>query len=512
MIQGLCNPRAYQHEVSNIRIIETHISWVLLTGKIAYKIKKPVNFGFLDFSTLEKRRFFCEEELRLNRRLAANLYLDVVPVTGDPDLPEMDGTGDAIEYAVRMRQFPEGKILSELAETGELDHDHIDQIVDAVAEFHDRIERAADTSVYGDSGIIKKWFEENFDHIGQHLTDPAKLSRLRAVQNWGHTEWLRRKELMRLRKQQGFVRECHGDLHLGNMTVIDGKVTLFDCIEFNPLLRWIDVISEVAFLVMDLLQSGHEELGYRFLNRYMYHTGDYAGLVLLPYYLVYRALVRAKVSLLRFEQQSSKDTGDAISLEYDRYLSQAEKFTRIGPPLLIITHGFSGSGKSVLSSQLAENIGAIHIRSDIERKRLFGYRATEQTGSGIDSGLYSSETSRKTYRRLAELARSVILSGFPVVIDAAFLKSQQRALFRETAASLSARFIIIDFQASDDTLRRRILNRQLRYNDPSEATVDVLRHQQQTAESLTDSERKEVISVNTEDSDAAKNLLEAFDS
>lgn len=511
LIKGLYAKSAYHHEISTVIVVETHISWVLLTGQFAYKIKKPVNFGFLDFSTLEKRRFFCSEELRLNRRFAANLYLDVVPITGSQDRPEMGGAGHAIEYAVKMLQFPSGFTLAELAETGKLGNGEIDQIAEIVADFHEKVAKAGEDSSYGDCEAIQTWFNENFDHIRPRLNDEQQLTQLRAIQAWGFKESHQLAELMRQRKRQGFVRECHGDLHLGNMTVIDGKVALFDCIEFNPMLRWIDVISEVAFLVIDLLHSGHDSLAFRFLNRYLQLSGDYPGLVLLRYYLVYRALVRAKVSLLRLEQQQNDPAASRQAfLDYGEYVNLAERFTVANPTLLIITHGFSGSGKSTLSSRLAENIGAIHIRSDIERKRLFGFRATEHTDSGIDRGLYTSEISQKTYQKLAELARDVISTGLPVMIDAAFLKSEQRGLFRELAKECGSHFIIIDFQASDDVLCQRILHRQQYRTDPSEATVEVLKQQLRSAEALSHAELGNVISVNTENNNALETLLEAF--
>lgn len=510
LIQGLSKARAYPHEITSFKIVETHISWVLLTGRFAYKIKKPVNFGFLDFSTLEKRRFFCSEELRLNRRLTANLYLDVVPITGDPDHPKIGGDGIAIEYAVKMVQFPENLTLAELAETGKLGNKEIDQIADLVAGFHESIESADEFSAYGNGETNRKWFEENFDHIRPRLVDQLQLKQLQTLHDWGLQEWRKLIALMQQRKQQGRVRECHGDVHLGNMTVIDRKVVLFDCIEFNPMLRWIDVISEVAFLMIDLSHSGYKKLSTRFLNRYLQHTGDYPGLALLRYYLVYRALVRAKVSLLRFEQQNDKDARNLLSPEYSDYMLLADSLTAYETPLLMITHGFSGSGKSAHSSRLAEHIGAIHILSDTERKRLFGFRATESTCSGIDSGLYTTEASQKTYLKLAELASEVISAGLPVIIDAAFLKAQQRNLFRKLADSKGARFIIIDFQASGEILQKRILQRRQQNTDPSEATIAVLKRQQQSAQALTDSERSNVISVNTENSDSQKTLLDAF--
>lgn len=496
-------------EANACDIVETHISWVLLTDQYVYKIKKPVNFGFLDFSTLEKRRFCCTEELRLNRRLAADLYLEVVPITGTPQHPKIGGTGAAIEYAVKMIRFPSGQLLSEHAERGQLGTDEIDQLADIVADFHETSEQTDENSPYGDSANINHWFVENFDHIRPLLTDGNQKQQLQRIQQWGDSEWRKQAGLMQLRRQQGYVRECHGDLHLGNMTLINDKVTLFDCIEFNPLLRWIDVISEVAFLFIDLLHFGFDRHAYRFLNRYLQHTGDYQGLPLLRYYLVYRALVRAKVSLLRMAQQPDDDAvTKQARCDYAVFADLAERFTKRRPTVLIITHGYSGSGKSTMAAQLAEKIGAFQIRSDIERKRLFGYRALVQTGSGIDDGLYTQEVSLKTYQHLRDLAKAVLDAGFSAIIDAAFLKTRQRDPFRQLATDCGVPFHIITFQASDQELCRRIKQRQ---DDASEATVAVLHHQQQSAQPLSEQEQSGVISINTESDNALKILLDNFD-
>ncbi|MGZ5050973.1 MAG: bifunctional aminoglycoside phosphotransferase/ATP-binding protein [Methylobacter sp.] len=495
-------------ETNNCTIGQTHISWLLLGEQYVYKIKKPVNFGFLDFSSLEKRRFCCEEELRLNKRLAPGLYLDVIPVTGTPERPQLGGAGTAIEYTIKMLRFPAGQLLSEYAEQGRLNHGHIDRLADLVAEFHQAIAQTNESSSYGDSTGIKHWFDENFIHIEPLLENVEQQLQLHRIRQWGEREWHKQADLMQQRKRQGYVRECHGDLHLGNMTMLNGEPTLFDCIEFNPLLRWVDVISEVAFLFIDLLRFGYSRLAYRFLNRYLQQTGDYQGLALLRYYVVYRALVRAKVALLRMAQLpcDSDDAQQAYN-QYAAFADLAERFIQPRPIALIIAHGYSGSGKSTLAEQLAVAIGAFQIRSDIERKRLFGYQALAQTGSGIDSGLYTSDAGRKTYRHLKEQAQAVLASGFPAIVDATFLKADQREPFRQLADERGVPFHIVTFSASDLELCRRIERRQ---HDASEATVDVLRNQQQSAEPLSIQEQDVEITIDTELDDASTQLINNF--
>jgi uncharacterized protein len=506
LIQGLCRAEAFDHEIDAIRIVETHISWVLLTGRYAYKIKKPVNFGFLDFSTLEKRRYCCTEEIRLNRRLAADIYLEVVPITGTPTNPKIGGSGAVIEYAVKMNQFAQGQLLTDRQTYGELLADEIDQIAFTVADFHAIVDKTNLDSCYGDAKAIKHWFDENFIQIAPLLKEDHHKQQLLAIQHWGDAEWSDKSSLMQLRKAQGFVKECHGDLHLSNITLIEGKVMLFDCIEFNPELRWIDVVNEVAFLVIDLLYFGYEGHAFRFLNQYLQHTGDYAGLALLRYYLVYRALVLAKVSLLRMQQCQGSDYQQAYE-KFTVFLNLAERFILKNDVYLIITHGFSGSGKSTYAELCAEAIGAIVIRSDVERKRLFGFQAEEITGSGVNSGIYTETAGLDTYRLLADLVKPGLTAGLSIIVDATFLKVWQRDRFRFVAAETAVQFIILDIQASDQELDRRVRQRS---NDASEANIDVLRRQQSTAQPLSAQEMAQAVAIDSESSDAVDILLQRF--
>ena len=503
LINALTGAAPYSHPIKPVRLVETHISWVLLTGEFAYKIKKPVSFGFLDFSTLEKRRFFCHEEIRLNRRLAAEIYLEVVSITGPPAAPVIGGTKEVIEYAVKMKQFSEGVLLSELAGSKQLSADEIDQIADILADFHQQVEPAEQASSYGNAADIKHWFDENFEQIKPLLRDLHNPQQLNAIQLWGGREWHRRTELMELRKQQGFVRECHGDLHLSNMTLIDGKVTLFDCIEFNPMLRWIDVVSEVAFLMIDLCYFGYQNYAFRFLNRYLQHTGDYQSLGVLRYYLVYRAMVLAKVALLRMQQCRDSESRLAQK-KFTAFMNLAEKFSEQSGPVLIITHGFSGSGKSTFAGLLSEAVGALQLRSDIERKRRFGYSAHEKTKSAVDGDIYSPEASRQTYRDLADMAKPVLEAGFPVIVDATFLKIEQRALFRNLAAACNIPFIILDVIVSRQELARRV---QSRKNDASEATIEILQHQLRSAQPLTPKEAEHVVNIDCDQCRALADCL-----
>lgn len=266
LIRALQDEALYDHPVTGFTVVETHISWVMLTGDFAYKIKKPVNLGFLDFSTLEKRRFYCEEELRLNRRLAPQLYLAVVAITGTVDKPRLNGEGKVIEYAVKMRQFDQARQFDRLLARGRLRAEHIDRVAALIAAFHRRAAAAATDSLYGSPELVWQPVAENHDQILPLLRDTDDEARLRRIQAWFEQQFTRHRPLFLRRKAEGRIRECHGDLHLANIALFDHEVVIFDCLEFNDRLRWIDVISDAAFLVMDLQSRGQAPLGWRFLN------------------------------------------------------------------------------------------------------------------------------------------------------------------------------------------------------------------------------------------------------
>lgn len=496
LLAALQDSRLYPHPVSAFRLIETHISWVLLTGTYAYKIKRPLDLGFLDFSTLEKRRFYCEEELRLNRRLAPDLYLSVVPITGSLEKPQLDGTGPVVEYAVKMRQFPPAFQFDALLERNALMPSHVESLAEAVAVFHAAAPRTETSSIFGTSEAVIAPMQENFRQIRPLLTDADDISRLEKIRVWTEHTVNQMGATLAARHNDGFIKECHGDLHLGNVAWIDAKPLIFDCIEFNPTLRWIDVISEIAFTVMDLTSRARPDLAFRFLNRYLEQSGDYAGLALLPLYAVYRALVRCKVECIRANQSSAND--NPLSPPHHRaYLQLAERLMTPRPTPLIITHGLSGSGKTTVSTALCERLSAIRIRSDVERKRLHAMAALERQTGALNSGIYTAEASARTYAQLEYLADGILDAGFPVVVDAAFLKHEQRERFAAMAERRQLPFVIVDCQAPRAVLESRLRDRVKANTDASDAGLEVLAHQLTSAEPLTDSERSRNLDIDT---------------
>ncbi len=499
LIEALQDPILYDHPVSTFEVIETHVSWVVLTGAYAYKIKKPVNFGFLDFSTLEKRRFNCLEEVRLNSRLAPQIYLEMVSITGSPDRVEFNGRGPVIEYAVKMVQFPQVAQLDCLPEEGGLNSAIMTQLAGRVAQFHLSVSPAPRDSEWGGSEHILKTITENFHHIRDCSHDPKLMARLDGIEHWSRRQLETLTPLVEERKAGGYVRECHGDMHLRNIALWKNEIILFDCIEFNKGLRFIDVISEIGFLIMDLEARKKYRLAMRFLNAYMEITGDFAGLMMLRLYKVYRALVRAKVDILRTDQEQHGSTEYVQTMaEFYRYLELAESYICPTSPLLVISHGVSGTGKSAGTRGLADRIGGIQLRSDVERKRLFGDDTTNGIKTGPGKNMYSLEVTIKTYRRLAELAGSLLAAGYSVIIDATNLKSEQRRLFEDVARLLAVRFHIVSFTASVETLRSRVEKRLQRGSDISDASVAVLEHQLASAEPLSADEQQLTLEVNTE--------------
>jgi aminoglycoside phosphotransferase family enzyme/predicted kinase len=490
-------------------IIETHISYVLLGGEYAYKVKKAVNLEFLDFTTLEKRRFYCGEELTLNRRLAPSIYLDVVAITGSPGSPGnnvapiLEGKGSPLEYAVKMRQFDQDGLLSRVLARDELTSERVDEIAAEVASFHGRTARAGADLPYGRPEQVIAPARQNFSQMVDVVSDPNDRAILERLRTWTDAEANRCRQVFEARNRDGYVRECHGDLHLGNIALISGRVTLFDCIEFNPSMRWIDVMSDVAFLVMDLRDRKRPDLAARFLNAYLELTGDYAGLAVLRFYVTYRALVRAKIAILRLAQTTSGDDRQRLIAEYRGYLALAVAATgrsldsaRDLPepvegrphPVLLITHGVTGSGKTTRAQAVVDSMGAIRIRSDVERKRLQGLEALARTSSAPGEGLYTSDRDRQTYDRLAELARTVVAAGYTAIVDAAFLQRWQRDLLKDVAVDLNVPFTIADCSAPEPVLRERVMRRIERGRDASEATIDILEHQLAHADPLSSEE------------------------
>lgn len=504
-LRALSAPAAYPHAVHALQLVETHISWVLLTGDYAYKIKKPVNLGFLDFSTLEARRRACVDELRLNSRFAPQLYLDVVPVVATTLGLRIGGDGAIVEYAVKMRQFAQEQQLDRLLVAGALDPEDMDALAGTIAVLHQAAPPAPAELALGWPEQVARDAQDNIDVL-RTAPDAGSRAGIEALAQWTCEQNAHLAPLMSARRQQGFVREVHGDLHLANLVRLDGAIVPFDCIEFSAALRFNDTISDLAFLTMDLRTRGRADLAGRLLNTYLGQTGDYAGMRLLRYYEVYRALVRAKIACIRQREAIAADRVEA-SRQLDAYVAFARDRALAPHPALVLMHGLAGSGKTRFSARLMTLLPAVRVRSDVERKRLHNLGSDARSGSPVAGGIYAAAASEQTYARLEAAAAACLEGGEVAIVDAAFLRRADRTRFRALAQAHAVPFLIVSCTAPLAQLQRRIEQRAARGGDASEADVAVLAHQLESSQPLDDDERADVIEVPTGDDVLAERAL-----
>lgn len=499
IISALLEPWRYPEPAANVELMETHASWVLLAGNFAYKIKKPITLPFLDYGTLAQRLACCQTELRLNRRFASDLYLGLVEISGTPEQPIIGAldqvTGNAIEYAVKMKRFEESARLDHVCSRGELIPDQISQLANAIINFHQIAAIAPTMSRFGSAEILLAPALENINTLQALLPTPADRHQLEQLESWTQSEHERLIPQFTARKSEGRIRECHGDLHLGNLVIINNQVTLFDCIEFNDTFRWIDVASEITFPYIDLLDHNQPGLACWLLNQWLSRSGDYESVPVLRFYAVYRTLVRAKVAAILSAQHENDFTVTKV------YLTLAKDLAVPPKPSLTITHGLAGCGKTTAAKQqlLADRNGAtLCLRSDIERKRLFGLTANASSNSSVSEGIYNTDANKLTYDRLFDLTARLLNAGWSVIVDAAFLLHAERDNFRRLAEQSGIDFFILAPQASNEQMMDRIRLRLAEGQDASEATQDVLKMQKKIIEPLDNNERKCIRKVDGE--------------
>jgi aminoglycoside phosphotransferase family enzyme/predicted kinase len=471
LIQQMCQPGFYPHPVVEpIRLLQTHVSYVLLTGDYAYKLKKPVNFGFLDYSTLEQRHHFCQEELRLNQRGAGLLYLAVVGVGQIGDAYHFTEV-NPVEYAVKMVQFPQDTLLSALYDRGELTETRIRELANTIADFHLSAETSDEIRTYGTVEQIRQAFDENYAQTASYIGGPQTQQQFDDTKAYSDRIFATQGELFQQRIDQGWIRACHGDLHLNNICYWQGQLYLFDCIEFNKPFRFVDVMYDVGFVVMDLLSKDCASLANVFLNTYVERTGDWEGLQLLPLYISRQAYVRAKVTSFLLGDPSIDDATKAqASSTAAGYYRLAWSVTQPQSGRVYLMAGLSGSGKSTTARLLAAQIQAIHLRSDAVRKHLAGVPLAQRG----DDSLYSPEMTAKTYDRLLSLGLTLAQSGYGVILDAKYDRQalRQQAIDRIQAVGLS--LSILHCVAPPEVLEQRVRDRS---GDIADATVAVLQRQ-----------------------------------
>jgi aminoglycoside phosphotransferase family enzyme/predicted kinase len=490
LIQQMLQPEFYPHPVTKpVQLLQTHVSYILLTGDFAYKVKKPVNFGFLDFSTLAKREHFCHEEIRLNQRGAAELYLEVLPITQTGDRYQLNGDGEPVEHLVKMQQFPAGTLFTDLFDQGSLTPDLLIRLAKELAAFHRK--GAIDDYIrsFGEVTQIRQAFDENYEQTLAYVGGPQTQQQFDETRQYTDRLFAEKADLFTQRVQQDWIRECHGDVHLRNIALWNDQILLFDCIEFNEPFRFVDTMFDIAYIIMDLDARDCSDLSNIFLNAYIEQMGDWEGLQVLPLYLSRQSYVRAKVTSFLLGDPSIPE---AVKQECEttaaRYYRLAWEYTR--SPLgtasenkggtVYLMAGLSGSGKSTAAKLLAQQIGAIVIRSDAVRKHLAGISLDESGGAE----LYSPEMTQKTYDRLLQLGITLATQGYPVILDAKYdRQSLRQPVIQAVKAQPDLKLHIIHCDAPLEVRQSWIAQRQ---GDVSDATVDLL--PKQTMEPFTEAE------------------------
>jgi uncharacterized protein len=500
-LEALLSPRAYPHSVQAVQLVETHISWILLTGEVAYKIKRPVALAFVDLRSPEHREFLCNEEVRLNRRFAPDLYLGVCRITADEQGATVDGLGRVIEHAVRMRQFERRDELDTLLESNRIGTDDLGEFGRELARIHSTLPSAASDSQWGRAEAVHAALLRNLDETTQAARGFADTAQLYAMRRSLEQTLEAASHWMAGRHARGNVRECHGDLHCSNVVRVQSRLLAFDCLEFEPAFRWIDVADEIAFLLADLESYDRPTHAQAFLNGYLEQSGDYDACRFLHLYKAHRSFVRAKVTVLSVAGSGDRDSKalDRAQKRYNAHIRCAHDSLSPKRPLLVLMSGLSGSGKTWLATRLALPLGAVHIRSDVERKRLAGLTASERSGSGVAEGLYSSDMSARLHRYLLEAAESTLAGGCTTIVDATFNQRADRGQFAALANQLGVRICLIHCDAPVDVLRSRIAERARRGGDASEADLAVLEWQQRHYQPLLADESLDVFEASTGD-------------
>jgi len=474
IVEFLSTPSAYDAQVSDVERIDTHSAIVFLAGERAYKLKRAVRYDYLDFSTLERRRAACEAEVVVNRRSAPQLYLGVVPVTREADGGlALGGSGTPVDWLVRMVRFNQSALLDRLAASHALDIELMPALARAISDLHAVANPRKDQG--GRDGIawVIEGNAEAFAEFAGSVFEPEACGRVNAL---ARAEAERHGDLLDGRRRQGFVRECHGDLHLRNIVLLDGRPTLFDAVEFNDRISCVDVLYDFAFLLMDLWRLRLHAHANLLFNAYLAGTDALAALSLVPLFLSCRSAVRAKTNATAAKLEADGTRRATLEATAREYLVGAEMYLHPRPPRLVAIGGLPGSGKSVLARRVAPSVGAapgaVVLRSDVIRKSLFGVPAATRLGA---EG-YTQTVTDSVYRQLGERAAVAIRAGQAVILDAVFGRPEQRAGAEEVARSARVPFTGLWLDAPTPVLMDRIEARtRQRTADPSDASVDVLR-------------------------------------
>ncbi|MBC8501434.1 MAG: AAA family ATPase [DPANN group archaeon] len=524
LVKILSNPKIYMEKPKNVRIIQTHISVVCLTGFYVYKFKKPVDFGFLDFTTLKKRKFYCEEELRLNRRLSPEIYLGIVELRYDKknNSFNINGKGELVNYGIKMKEFAQDKILKNLLEKRKLTSKHITQISNILVDFYKKAKTDRRISSYGSAKAFKVNTDENFEQtksmIGKTITkEQFDLIKEKTNKFYEKNNWLFEKRI-----KEGKIKECHGDLHTGNMFLNEnGKVRIFDCIEFNERFKNSDVVADIAFLSMDLDFHGKEDFSRKLVLDYVKKSKDWELLVLLNFYKCYRAYVRGKVlGFLLFDSNFPEEKKERIKKKSKKYFNFAEKYViEINRGLIelkrstaVIMVALTGTGKTIISKLLSSMVDINHLSSDIIRKELFKIEKGKKTFVDYNKGVYSPQNRSKVYEVLLKNAEKTLSEGKSVILDSAeFLKADMRKKALDIIKKTKSKVFIVNLIVPDNIVKKWIGQRMNDKNNESDGHWQIYLKQKKLAEPFSEEEKKHLIVYEYDDyiypSDVYKNII-----
>ena len=476
-VRSLLKPSAYPEHTGSVELVQTHVSYIFLTDRFAYKVKKPVDFGFLNFSTLDRRRFYCNEEVRLNRRLCPDIYLGVVEVRETPGGAGFTGDGRIIDYAVKMKRLPAERMFDRLLDEGKVSVEDVRAIARVVGGFHLRAERGDEIGGYGGIDAIRANWEENFLQTRRFAGDTLSGRDLGFIENWVDRFIGENVATFTRRVAGGFIRDCDGDIHMENICLdADGGICIFDCIEFNTRFRYSDTAADIAFLLMDFDVNSRPDLCVPFLDEYIRTTGDCGVTDVVDFYKVYRAYIRGKVESLRIlDPQIPPADKEAARERSRRYFRLARGYIarRALPPSLILTCGLTGTGKSFIARELAFDLGLEIVSSDVVRKELAGIAPTEHRRDRHGEGIYTNAATIRTYGALFERAEAALAAGRSIIVDATFRRRPDRDMFRQLAARHGAGFFLIYATCPEETARQRLAAREGQANETSDGRWDI---------------------------------------
>ncbi|MDH3975852.1 MAG: AAA family ATPase [Deltaproteobacteria bacterium] len=501
MITDLMAAAEQENSAASIELVQTHISFVIIGDRTVYKIKKPVDFGFLDFSTLEKRAFYCKQELDLNRRLSPQIYLDVVEVKKREGKHFFGGPGETVDYAVKMKRIPEERMMLNLLKEGVIDRGVIALVAKVIARFHSQAAHNENIAEFGDPRMIARNMEENFSQTRKYIGRSLSQKQYDSIVKYTEGFMAKKKDLFLKRMAEGKIRDCHGDIHMEHVCITN-RVYIYDCIEFNDRFRYSDVAADIAFLAMDLDYHHRSDLSKELVACYIAASGDEEIRPLINFYKCYRAYVRGKVDSFELDDSSlHEEELEAARKMAESYFELAGRYASKGlkGEILIITCGLMGVGKSTIAAAIAEKKGFQVLRSDEIRKEIAGIAGEERRHETFGEGIYSEDYFNKTYEALFKKAKRLLEKGEGVILDASFKKSPYRLQALELANGLDIPFLLVECICRDEEVKRRLEERVSEGSDISDGRWEIYEKQKKTFERIKEIPASEHIIIDTEE-------------